>query len=120
MSNLTMQAIHAHDYGGPEVLVLEQVPRPQPQVNEVLIRVIATGVNPADWKMRAGYYKEFMPLLFPWIPGLEAAGIVQEVGTEVTTLQPGQAVYGVVNGSYAEYAVVPAEDMMPKPAHLTF
>jgi NADPH:quinone reductase-like Zn-dependent oxidoreductase len=120
MSNITMQAIRAHDYGGPEVLVLDRVPRPQPQVNEALIRIIAAGVNPADWKMRAGFFKEFMPLLFPWTPGLEAAGIVEEVGSEVTTLRRGQAVYGPLNAAYAEYAVVPAEDLEVKPAHLTF
>lgn len=115
-----MQAVRAHDYGGPEVLVLERVPRPQPQVNEVLIRIVAAGVNPADWKFRGGMFKEFMPLMFPWTPGLEAAGIVQEVGTDVTTLERGQAVYGIVNGAYAEYTVVPSDEMMPKPAHLTF
>jgi NADPH:quinone reductase-like Zn-dependent oxidoreductase len=120
MSNPTMQAIRVHDYGGPEVLALERVPRPQPQVNEAQIRIVAAGVNPADWKYRSGLYKEFMPIVFPWTPGLEAAGIVQEVGSEVTTLERGQAVYGLVNGAYAEYAVVPAEDLISKPAHLTF
>jgi len=74
MSNTTMQAIRVHDYGGPEALVLEQVPRPQPQADQVLIRILAAGVNPADWKYRAGLYKEFVPLSFPWTPGLEAAG----------------------------------------------
>jgi NADPH:quinone reductase-like Zn-dependent oxidoreductase len=120
MSNTTMQAIRVHDYGGPEALVLEQAPRPQPQADQVLIRILAAGVNPADWKYRAGLYKEFMPLSFPWTPGLEAAGIVEAVGANVTTLAQGQAVYGVVTGSYAEYAIASAKDVALKPAHLTF
>lgn len=82
MSNTTMQAIRVHDYGGPEALVLEQVPRPQPQADQVLIRILAAGVNPADWKYRAGLYKEFVPLSFPWTPGLEAAGIIEAVGAD--------------------------------------
>lgn len=86
----------------------------------MLIRILAAGVNPADWKYRAGLYKEFMPLSFPWTPGLEAAGIVEAVGANVTTLAQGQAVYGLVTGAYAEYAVASANDVAFKPAHLTF
>ena len=120
MSKLTMQAIRFHDYGGPQVLVLEPAPLPQPQADQVLLRVLAAGVNPADWKIRAGFFKEFMPLPLPWTPGLEAAGMVEAVGADVTTLQPGQAVYGLVNAATAEYAVAPAVDLRPKPAQLTF
>ena len=72
MSGIKMQAARVHDYGGPEVLVVEQAPRPEPKAGEVLIRVKAAGVNPADWKIRGGAYKQFMPLQFPWIPGLKA------------------------------------------------
>ena len=57
MSEKMMQAIRVHDFGGPEVLVLEPVPLPQPAAGQVLLRVIAAGVNPADWKIRAGLYK---------------------------------------------------------------
>jgi NADPH:quinone reductase-like Zn-dependent oxidoreductase len=120
MSTSKMQAIRIKDYGGPESLVLEQAPRPQPQPDEALIRILAAGVNPADWKMLAGMYKAFMPLTFPWTPGLEGAGIVEAVGVEVTNLQTGQAVYGRIMGTYAEYATVPASDLQPKPALLTF
>ncbi len=120
MSNATMQAIRVHDYGGPEALVLERVPRPEPKAGQVLVRLKAAGVNPADWKMREGYYKQFMPLPLPWIPGLEAAGIVEAVGAGVTTLQSGQAVYGPIGNSYAEYAVAEAADLFTKPAHLSF
>jgi NADPH:quinone reductase-like Zn-dependent oxidoreductase len=120
MSNLTMKAVRVHDYGGPEVLVLEEVPRPQPQVDQVLVRLLASGVNPVDAIMRAGYFKEFLPLSFPWIPGVEGAGIVAAVGEDVTAFQPGQAVFGFVSGGYAEFAAAPAGDLQPKPAHLTF
>jgi NADPH:quinone reductase-like Zn-dependent oxidoreductase len=119
MSN-TMKAIRAHDYGGAEQLVLEQAPCPDPAPNQVLVRVFAAGVNPADWKYRGGAYKQFMPLTFPWIPGLEGAGIIEGVGSEVKDLKPGQAVFGTMPASYAEYAAVAASDLHLKPAQLTF
>lgn len=115
-----MQAIRFHDYGGPDALVLEQVPHPHPQADQVRLRVIAAGVNPFDWLARSGAYKEFMPLPLPWIPGVDGAGIVDHVGHDVTTLEPGQSVYGVFSNSYAEYAVAPASDVALKPARLTF
>ncbi len=120
MSELTMQAVRIHDYGGPEVLVYEQAPRTQPKPDEVLIHMRAMGVNPADWKMRAGAYRQFMPLQFPWTPGLEGAGVVDSVGAGVSTFRPRDEVYGRIPGSYAEYAVVPAADLQPKPSGLTF
>src|SRR5919202_6129419 len=121
MSKDTMHALRFHDYGGPEVLVVDRVPRPQPQVNEVLVRLIASGVNPWDWKLRSGVYKEFIPLQLPATLGIEAAGIVEQVGEEVTTVEPGQSVFGTFNNNAnAEYAVVPAEDLTPKPTGLTF
>jgi NADPH:quinone reductase-like Zn-dependent oxidoreductase len=109
MSELIMQAVRIHDYGGPEVLIFEQAPRPQPKADEVLIRVKAAGVNPADLAMRSGAYKQFMPLQFPWIPGLDGAGVIEAVGEAVFTFRPG-----------AEYAAAPAADLQPKPSNLTF
>ena len=120
MSTSMMRAIRLQDYGGPESLVLEQVPRPEPQAGEALVRILAAGVNPADWKMRSGMYKAFMPLTFPWTPGLEGAGIVEAVGEDVASLRPGQAVYGRIQGAYAEYATAPAGDLQLKPDILTF
>jgi len=120
MSPDTMQAVRLHDYGGPEVLVAEQVPVPRPQSDQVLIRLVAAGVNPADAKMRAGYFKTFMPLSLPWIPGVEGAGIVEEVGETVTAFRKGQAVYGMMTGSYGEFAVALAANLQLKPAYLTF
>ncbi len=120
MSTTTMQAIQAHDYGGPEVLRFEKTLRPQPNADQVLIRLKAAGVNPADWKYRAGLYKQFMPLQFPWTPGLEGSGVIEAVGANVTTLKKGDEVYGLVAGGYAEYALALANEMQLKPTGLTF
>src|SRR5512142_242796 len=120
MSHPNMQAVRYHDYGGPQMLVVEQVPRPQPQPDQVLLRVLAAGVNPFDWKLRSGWLKEYVPLSLPYTPGVEGAGIVEAVGEDVTAIKPGQAVYGILSGSYAEYAIAGAGDIQPKPAHLTF
>lgn len=120
MSNATMKTIQARDYGGPEVLVLEQAPRPEPNADQVLIQLKFAGVNPADWKYRSGMFKQFMPLTFPWTPGLEGSGIVQAVGRNVTTLKKGDEVYGIVSSGYAEYALAAANDVQPKPEELTF
>ena len=120
MSNTTMQAIQAQDYGEPEVLVLEQAPRPEPNADQVLIRLKAAGVNPVDWKIRSGAYKQFMELNFPWTPGLEGSGIIEEVGESVTALKNGDEVYGFVTGGYAEYALAVANEVQPKPARLSF
>jgi NADPH:quinone reductase-like Zn-dependent oxidoreductase len=120
MSDHTMQAVRFHDYGGPEVLVYEAAPRPQPQADQVLIRLIAAGVNPADWVYRSGVYKEMMPLPFPYTPGFEGAGIIEAVGADVTAFQVGQSVFGIVSGGYAEYAVALAANVQLKPSNLTF
>jgi len=120
MSNTTMQAIQAQDYGGPEVLVLERAPRPEPNADQVLIQLKASGVNPADWKYRSGVYKQFMQLQFPWTPGMEGSGVVEAVGENITTLKKGDEVYGIVTGGYAEYALALENDVQLKPAGLTF
>jgi NADPH:quinone reductase-like Zn-dependent oxidoreductase len=120
MSTTMMQAIHLYDYGGPELLKLEEAPRSEPQPGEVLVRMRAAGVNPVDWKMRSGMYKAYMPLTFPWTPGLEGAGVIETVGTDVASLHVGQEVYGRIQAAYAEFAIAPASDLQPKPAMLTF
>ncbi len=120
MSSTTMYAVQAHDYGQPDVLKLEQVARPTPEADQVLIQVKAAGVNPADWKYRSGMMKQFAPLQFPWTPGLDGSGIVEAVGVNVTSLKKGQEVYGILRGGYAEYALALAKDIQPKPASLTF
>ena len=115
-----IKAIRFHEYGGSEKLVLETIPRPVPKANEVLIKVHFAGVNPVDWKLRAGYLKEYMPLQLPFVPGIDVSGTIEEVGPEVKTLKKGQAVFGVANGAYAEYAVASANDVTAKPDNLSF
>jgi NADPH:quinone reductase-like Zn-dependent oxidoreductase len=94
-----MRAVRFHEYGPPENLVIEEVPRPEPQAGEVLVRVHAAGVNPIDWKIRRGYLKDFMPVPLPFTPGVDLAGAVAAVGPDVTTVQPGQAVFGRGSGA---------------------
>jgi NADPH:quinone reductase-like Zn-dependent oxidoreductase len=117
----TMQAIQVHEYGDVDQLKLEVVARPEPQAGEVLVRVHAAGVNPIDWKVRQGLRKHLLPMQFPYIPGMEMAGVVEEVGPDVTTLQIGQAVYGrSTTGAYAEYAVAAERMLALKPQSLSF
>ena len=106
----TMRAIRVHEYGGPEQLRLEQVPRPEPAPGEVLIRVHAAGVLPAEWKARQGLFHSFRPAAFPYIPGSAVAGVVAAAGPGVTAFQVGQAVFGrSVRGTYAEYTATAVE-----------
>jgi NADPH:quinone reductase-like Zn-dependent oxidoreductase len=119
MKSPTMQAVRIHDYGGTDALVFEEAPRPEPQAGQVLIRMKAAGVNPADSAMRGGAFKQFMPLQFPWTPGLEGAGVIESVGAEVSGFKPGQEVYGFVAGGYAQYAIANEKDIQLKPASLS-
>ena len=112
----TMQAIRVHQYGGSEQLKLEQIPRPEPQAGEVLIRVHATGVLPVEWKIRQGFFQAIFPAVFPYILGSAVAGVVEEVGPGVTTFQKGQAVFGrSIHGTYAEYTTTAVEPPALKP-----
>jgi NADPH:quinone reductase-like Zn-dependent oxidoreductase len=113
-----MKAIVAHQFGGPEVLKYEDAPRPQPKENEILVRVIAAGVNPVDTYVRSG---NFGSATLPVIPGRDIAGLVEEIGPSVTNFKKGDAVYGNVNnGGYAEYAVAIEKNLALKPASLDF
>src|SRR2546426_5270626 len=121
MSKRMIEAIRVHQYGGPEQLKLEQIPCPEPQPGEVLVRVYATGVLPIEWKIRQGAFHAFNPATFPYIPGSAFAGVVEEVGPLITTFQTGQAVFGrSTNGTYAEYTTVSIETIALKPASLSF
>jgi NADPH:quinone reductase-like Zn-dependent oxidoreductase len=121
MSTHNMQAIRVHAYGAPDQLKYEQAPRPEPEQGEVLVRVHAAGVNPADWKVRQGLFKDFAPSQFPYIPGADVAGVVVKVGPGVTNFQEEQMVYGRSSkGSYAEYATAPASALATKPQSLSF
>lgn len=119
----TMRAVRFHGFGGPEVLVLEEVERPRPGPGEVLVAVQAASVNPIDWKIRDGSARTLAPDL-PRIPGFDVAGVVAEVGADVERLKVGEAVYGYLSlsrgGAYAEYVVAPQGELAPKPEGLDF
>ena len=117
-----MKAVIIHAYGGPEVLKLEDVPRPEPTENEVLVRVIAAGVNPVDAIIREGTYAREFGTHLPLVPGYDIAGVVQKAGAKITRLKAGDAVYGYVlwGGGYAEYAVAREGEVSPKPKSLSF
>jgi NADPH:quinone reductase-like Zn-dependent oxidoreductase len=121
MATQTMRVIQVHQYGGPEQLKLEEKPRPEPHAGEVLVRAHAAGVNQIDWKIRQGLMKDFQPVTFPYIPGIELAGVIEEVDPGETAFEPGQAVLGrCASGAYAEYLTVPVEDLALKPEILSF
>ncbi len=120
-----MKAIRIHRFGGPDVLQLEDVPRPVPAADEILIKVYASGVNPVDWVAREGGNDLLRPYLqLPLIPGWDVAGVIEEVGDAVTGFRVGDAVYGVPNfpgdGSYAEYCAAKAGQFARKPQRLGF
>ncbi|WP_203992873.1 NADP-dependent oxidoreductase [Sphaerisporangium rufum] len=112
-----MRAISQRAFGGPEVLEVVEVDRPVPAAGEVLVRVHAAGVNPADWKRRDGSLRRFGEP--PFILGLDVAGEVAATGDAVEGFRPGDAVYGIVlppRGAYAEYVTVPVEFLAPAPS----
>lgn len=121
MPKRAIQAIRVHQYGGPEQLTLEQIPCPEPQAGEVLVRVHAAGVLPAEWKLRQGFFRDVLPTSFPFIPGSAFSGVIEDVGSGVTAFQKGQAVFGrTTNGAYAEYATAAVETLALKPETLSF
>jgi len=117
-----MKAIRIHQYGGPEVLAQVEMQRPTPGANEVLIKVKAASVNPFDWKVRAGYMKEFLPLTFPATLGLDVSGTVEEVGPGTARFKRGDEVYVSLEleagGGYAEYVVAKEAIVAEKPGRL--
>jgi NADPH:quinone reductase-like Zn-dependent oxidoreductase len=120
----TMKAIVIHEYGGPEVLKYEDVPRPEPKENEILVRVIAAGVNPVDGMVRAGMFAKYGRTPFPMIPGYDIAGTVEKTGPKITKFKKGDSVYAYLSlkdgGGYAEYAVATEVEAAPKPRSISF
>jgi len=110
-----MRAVRFHEYGGSDKLVVESLPRPKPKEGEVVVKVLYAGVNPVDWKIRAGYLKDFMPLALPFIPGIDFSGSIEEVGPEVSGFKAGDRVFGIATGAYSEFAVASASDIAPMP-----
>jgi NADPH:quinone reductase-like Zn-dependent oxidoreductase len=121
MSTHMMRAMLLHSYGNSELLQLEETSRPVPEAGEALVRVHAAGVHPIDWQIPQGMLKESQPVTFPFIPGIEVAGVVEEVGAGVMSELLGQPVLGLVaHGGYAEYVSVPASALACKPKTLSF
>src|SRR2546422_596011 len=118
-SGPTMKAIVVHNYGGPEVLKYEDTQLPEPKENEILVRVIAAGVNPVDGMIRSGMFAKYEKATFPIIPGGDIAGVVEKTGSGITKFKPGDPVYAYVSlknsGGYAEYAIATEKEAAPKP-----
>jgi NADPH:quinone reductase-like Zn-dependent oxidoreductase len=110
-----MKAIVIRGYGGPEVLKYEDYPDPAPGAGEVLVRVTASSVNPFDFKLRSGVFKEFVPLTFPAILGLDVSGTVESVGSGVTTFAKGDKVFALAAQTYAALCVVKATNLAKVP-----
>src|SRR3954447_25448672 len=117
-----MKAVVAHEYGAPEVLKYEDAPRPEPKDNELLVRVIACGVNPADPLVISGVMAKEFGTHLPLIPGYDVAGVVEQTGGKVTKFKKGDSVYGyaLFGGGWAEYAVLAENEAALKPKSATF
>jgi NADPH:quinone reductase-like Zn-dependent oxidoreductase len=127
MSRKTMKAIRLHEFGGPEVLRLDEITVPTLKPGEVLVRVHAAGINPPDWYLREGMkmlppeWRPEIPL--PVIPGTDISGVIEAVSPEVQDFSVGDEVYGMVrfpsfgeSNGYAEYVAAPASHLALKPA----
>ena len=120
-----MRIVTQKTFGGPEVLEVAEAPVPAPLPTEVLVRVRAAGVNPVDWKTRAGRGMAAVLGDPPFTVGWDVAGVVEEVGYGVTTLRAGDPVFGMPwfprqAGAYAEYVTAPSRQFCAKPAELSF
>lgn len=120
----TARAVRIHEYGGPEQLKVESIPRPRPAADEVLVKVVAASVNPVDWKLREGELKSWWPLTLPAVLGRDASGVIVEVGKNVKDFHCGDDVVVLIDrspqGSYAEYIAVNVNDMALKPKSMTY
>jgi len=115
-----MKAIRVHEFGGPEVLKLEDFPTPKPSKGEVLVRIHAIGVNPYDTYMRAGTYP-LKPAL-PYTPGSDAGGVVEAIGEGVSKVKTGDRIYTAqtITGAYAEYTLALEGQVHPLPEKIDF
>ncbi|GAA1996442.1 NADP-dependent oxidoreductase [Nakamurella flavida] len=111
------------EYGGVDTQDFVDLPEPTPGPSELLVQVRAAGVNPIDWKIRAGHLQAFMPVTFPAVLGREVSGVVRGVGKDVAGFAVGDEVFGPVapgSGGYAEFALVTATSAAKKPVHVSF
>ncbi len=119
-----MKAVVIHEYGGPEVLKYEDVPRPEPKEDQILVRVIAAGVNPVDEAGRSEKSAKFFGITLPFTPGYDIAGIVEKTGGKITKFKTGDSVYAYLSltkgGGYAEYAAASEAEAAAKPKSISF
>ncbi|QTN01542.1 zinc-binding dehydrogenase [Sediminibacillus dalangtanensis] len=119
-----MKAVIIDQYGSAEQLHEAEVEKPEIESGQVLVEMHATSVNPIDWKLREGYLKEMLPFEFPIILGWDAAGIVKEIGSDVSGFQPGDRVFArpatTRNGTYAEYAAIDEKLLAKIPENISF
>src|ERR1700758_2144639 len=115
-----MKSIRVHQFGGPEVMRLEEVPDLKPGPGQVVVRVHAAGVNPVDTYVRSGGYAKKPPL--PYTPGSDGAGMVEAVGEGVRRVKPGDRVYiaGSITGAYAQQAQCLESQVHPLPKNVSF
>lgn len=119
-----MKAIQLTATDGADALAYEDVPRPEPDDDELLVRVHTAGVNPLDWLICRGMLSELRDKPLPWIPGWDLSGVVASVGEQVTKFEPGDAVYSMVRlpgagGTFAEYATTIVDEVRAKPSSLS-
>jgi len=119
-----MRAVRIHQYGGTETLQLDQIDIPTINADDILINVKAAAINPVDWKIREGYIQQFIPYKLPVTLGWDVAGVVTQVGSEVTAFKVGDEVFSrpdiARDGSYADYIAVKADEAVLKSAKLDF
>jgi NADPH:quinone reductase-like Zn-dependent oxidoreductase len=115
ISAATMKAVRAYGCGDADVLRFEDAPLPSPAEGEVLVRVHAASSNPVDWKLRAGYFSDYVLSAMPFIPGRDVSGEVEAVGPGVTRFAQGDSVFGNAAGAYAQYAVAKEAELARKP-----
>jgi NADPH:quinone reductase-like Zn-dependent oxidoreductase len=120
----TMKAVALHEYGGPEVLHYEDVPRPEPKEDEILIRVMVASVNPVDVAIREGELARLIGDKLPLIPGVDAAGVVEKTGAKIDKFNKGDQVYAFFTlaheGGYAEFVTAKEDELALKPKSLTY
>src|SRR5256714_12540157 len=119
-----MKAVVANEYGGPQVLKYQDVPKPEPKQDEILVRVIAAGVNPVDSYVRQGRFGKRGSDSGPLIIGYDIAGMVEKTGGNAKKFKPGDAVYCYLSvmrgGGYAEFAVAKESETALKPNNISF
>jgi NADPH2:quinone reductase len=115
-----MKAIRVHTFGGPDAMILEDIPDLRPGPGEVVVRVQAAGINPVDTYVRSGTYQIKPPL--PYTPGMDAAGTVESMGEKVDGVSVGERVYlsGSITGTYAEQALCDTKQVHPLPENVSF